>query len=155
MGKDKAAAATKDRKAGKDKKARKDGKAGAGKAKAGANGSGGTLKRLAENPLVADVVAAALVATASALKDSKKAHALAAAAGDEIEKLAKSGARDGAALWGMALEIGRRAVESFAPADAPKPARRKSAAKPGKAGTTGNAGKTGKASKSDGAAKSR
>ncbi|HEX6660738.1 MAG TPA: hypothetical protein VF067_02585, partial [Sphingomicrobium sp.] len=66
------------------------------------------------NPWVADVVAAALVATAAALKDSKKAQRLAADAGDEIEKLSKKGAERGNALWQMALEIGRRSLEELA-----------------------------------------
>jgi len=39
------------------------------------------LQAISENPLLADIVAAALVATASALKDSKKARQLAASAG--------------------------------------------------------------------------
>ena len=74
--------------------------------------SGSTLKALAQNPLVADVVAAALVATASALKDSKRARALASEAGDELAKLSKAGARQGEALWDMALQIGRRSLEA-------------------------------------------
>src|SRR6476661_8454898 len=102
----------KDKKASKDKKESKEKKASKSKS-SGGGGAASKLKRIAENPVVADVVAAALVATASALKDSKKAQAFAAAAGDEIEKLAKKQTRDGAALWGMALEIGRSALESF------------------------------------------
>ena len=47
------------------KKKKKDNKTGK------ANGSLASLKAMTENPLVADVVAAALVATAAALKDSK------------------------------------------------------------------------------------
>ena len=42
---------------------------------------GASLKSVTENPLVADVVAAALVAMASALKDSNKARKIAAEAG--------------------------------------------------------------------------
>ena len=66
-----------------------------------------SLKTLSQNPLVADIVAAALVATASALKDSKKAQRLASDAGDELTKLSKAGAKRGGALWDMALQIGR------------------------------------------------
>lgn len=118
----------KDKKASKGKKESKEKKA--SKSKSSGGGAASKLKRIAENPVVADVVAAALVATASALKDSKKAQAFAAAAGDEIEKLAKKQTRDGAALWGMALEIGRSALESFstgieAKADSDKPAGKK------------------------------
>jgi hypothetical protein len=71
------------------------------------------VKEWSQNPLVADVVAAALVATASALKDSRKAQRLAVEAGDEIEKLSKKGAERGSALWQMALEIGRRSLEEI------------------------------------------
>lgn len=90
---------------------------------------GKRLEDLANNRLVADIVAAALVATASALKDSKKAKALAASAGDELEHLAKEGAERGNAMWKLALEIGRRAIDSIAgeeakPAKKAKPAKR-------------------------------
>lgn len=71
------------------------------------------LRSLAQNPLVADVVAAALVATAAALKDSKKARKLAEVAGDEIEALAKEGADRGSAMWQLALDVGRRALETY------------------------------------------
>jgi hypothetical protein len=86
--------------------------------------SGGTtasrLKVLAENPLVADVVAAALVATASALKDSKRARALASEAGDELAKLSKAGAKSGEALWEMALQVGRRSLEALVAGEEPR-----------------------------------
>ena len=125
----------------KDKKKKKKDKVGK------ASKALGRLEVLSNNRLVADVVAAALVATASALKDSKKARALAASAGEELEQLAKEGAERGNAMWKLALEVGRRAVDTLigeedakapaalkAPAapkapKAPKPAR---AAKPAK-----------------------
>ncbi len=91
----------------KDKKKKK-------KDKASAGGTMQTLKALGQNRLVADVVAAALVATASALKDSKKAQRLAADAGDELSKLSKAGAKRGGALWDMALQIGRESLEALA-----------------------------------------
>ena len=72
-----------------------------------------TLKALSQNRLVADVVAAALVATASALKDSKKAQRLASDAGDELTKLSKAGAKRGGVLWDMALQIGRESLEAL------------------------------------------
>ena len=107
----------------KDKKKQKDGKKGK-KSKKGAAALGKIpkpakavakkVKEWTENPVVAHVVAAALVATASALKDSKKAQRLAAEAGDELEKLSKIGAERGNALWQMALEIGRRSLEELA-----------------------------------------
>ena len=105
----------------KDKKKKKD-KKGAGKAT-------DSIKALAKNPLVADVVAAALVATASALRDSKRARALASDAGDELAKLSKAGARQGEALWDMALQIGRRSMEALTSEEAPKRAKPKAKAK--------------------------
>lgn len=73
----------------------------------------GTLKTLAQNPIVADVVAAALVATAAALKDSKRARALASDVGDELSDMSKTGAKRGEALWDMALDIGRKSLEAM------------------------------------------
>lgn len=72
-----------------------------------------SLKALSQNPLVADVVAAALVATAAALKDSNKARRLAEDAGDEITAMSKSGADRGSALWKLAVEVGRSALDAF------------------------------------------
>ena len=113
------------RRVAKDKKRKKDKKA------TGAKATGG-LKALAKNPLAADIVAAALVATASALKDSRRARALATEAGDELAKLSKAGARQGEALWDMALQIGRRSLEALTSDEAPKSAKpkAKSTAKP-------------------------
>jgi hypothetical protein len=73
-----------------------------------------SLKAIAENPLVADVVAAALVATASALKDSNKARRLAADAGDQLGDMAKESADRGSEMWQLALEIGRETLKSIA-----------------------------------------
>ena len=84
----------------KDKKAKKKAKP----AKAA-----DTLKSVAMNPMVQEVVAAALVATAAALKDNRKARAMAEQAGDQIEKLAGEGAQKGKALWALALEVAKRA----------------------------------------------
>lgn len=91
----------------KDKKKKKKDKKNAASSVAG-------LKSLAQNPLVADVVAAALVATAAAIKDSNKARKLAEVAGDELEALAKEGADRGNAMWQLALTVGRRALETYA-----------------------------------------
>ena len=71
------------------------------------------LKALTANPLVADIVASALVGAASALKDAKTARKLAAHAGDELETLARQGAERGNAMWQLALDIGRRSLESL------------------------------------------
>lgn len=114
----------------KDKKTKKKDR------KKGAKGGAASLKALAQNPLVADVVAAALVATAAALKDSKRARALASDAGDELAGLAKSGAKSGEALWDMALQIGRRSLEALTaesqPTKQPKAKAKAKAAAPAK-----------------------
>ncbi len=73
-----------------------------------------SLKALTDNPLVADIVAAALVGMATALKDSEKAKRLAGKAGDELDKMAKSGAKQGSAMWDLALNIGRQTLEALA-----------------------------------------
>jgi hypothetical protein len=116
----------------KDKKKQKKDK----KGKAGAGRAATSLKAIAQNPLLADIVAAALVSTAAALKDSKKARQLAAQAGDELQKLAKEGSEKGNAMWQLALDIGRRSLESLSREIAPKRAKAgpsKVAAKRGKA----------------------
>jgi hypothetical protein len=97
----------------KDKKKKKAGKKANGAPKAKAVKAARRLKALTENPLVADVVAAALVATAAALRDSKKARQLAAQSGDQLEDLAREGAERGNAMWELALDIGRRSLEAL------------------------------------------
>lgn len=104
----------------KDKKKKKEKKAGK---------ASDSIKALAQNPLIADVVAAALVATASALKDSRRARALASEAGDELAKLSRAGARQGEALWDMALQIGRRSLEALISDESSKRSKPKSKAK--------------------------
>ena len=129
----------KDKKKKKDKKSTTGGKA----AK--------TLKSLSQNPMVADVVAAALVATASALKDSNKARRLAANVSDELEGLARDATRQGNAMWKLALDIGRKALDEISgdtkaakPTRAAKPAK---AAKPPKAARSAKPAKAAKPSK--------
>ncbi|MEA3078871.1 MAG: hypothetical protein QOF05_279 [Sphingomonadales bacterium] len=93
--------------AGTVKKRKKKGKAAPSKAAK-------SLKALAANPVVADIVAAALVGMAAALKDSDKARRLAARAGDELDKMAKTSAKQGGAMWDLALNIGRQTLDSLA-----------------------------------------
>jgi hypothetical protein len=81
------------------------------------------LQSLAENPMVANIVASALVATAAAIKDPAKARKLAAQAGDQLTDLAKGGADRGNAMWQLALDIGRRALEEFGVKELPKTVR--------------------------------
>jgi phage-related minor tail protein len=71
------------------------------------------IKTLTENPIVADVVAAALVAMATALKDSEKAKRMASDASDQLNTLSKKGAKQGNAMWDLALDIGRRTLETI------------------------------------------
>ena len=68
-------------------------------------------KKLAQNPMTTEVVAATLVAAAAALRDPRKAKALALEAADDLKKAAKSGA-DGGALWKLALDIARRSIDT-------------------------------------------
>ncbi len=100
----------------KDKKKKKDKK----KDQAGGNVVS-TLKTLGSSALVADVVAAALVATAAALKDPNKARRFASEAGDQLEKMTKDGAERGGAMWQLALDVGRRALDAMANESKPKP----------------------------------
>jgi hypothetical protein len=83
------------------------------------------VQRWTENPMVADIVAAALVASAAALKDPRKAQRLAAEAGDELEKMGKQGAERGNAMWQLALDIGRRSLEELAESGRSKSARKR------------------------------
>ena len=85
------------------------------------------LKAMAMNPMVQEVVAAALVATAAALKDTKKARAMAEDAGDQLQNLAAESTQKGKALWSLALEVARRAGNIIQ--DKPK-AKAKAKAKP-------------------------
>jgi hypothetical protein len=111
----------------KDKKKKKSGKKVGGAPKAKATKAAKRLESLARNPLVAEIVAAALVATAAALKNPDKARQLASQAGDELNALAKAGSERGNAMWQLALDIGRRSLDALAGDDTPKG---KSARKP-------------------------
>jgi len=115
----------------KDKKDKKPGKTSSGPKLSK------RLKQISDNPLVADVVTAALVAAAAALKDSNKARQIAAQAGDELTALSKKGAEQGNALGQLALDVGRRSLEAVAsenrPRKAARPKAKKAAAKPAKA----------------------
>lgn len=67
---------------------------------------------LASSPLVAEVVAAALVATAAAIRDPKKARQIASATGDELRGAAGGEPGQGSALWNLAKEVARRSLEA-------------------------------------------
>ena len=111
-----------DKKSGKKNK--KDGKkaqkaAGSQQVKTAAKPSATTTKikekvtKLASNPVVAEVVAATLVAAAAAIKDPKKARAMAVAAADELEAAAKGANDRSNVLWQLAMDVARSSVDAF------------------------------------------
>lgn len=103
---------SKDKKKKKDKKHDKKGNGSAlGKAPKQAAKS---LQAITSNPLVADVVAAALISMAAALKDSDKARRIASDAGDQLSALSKKSSKQGGVMWDLALDIGRRTLETLA-----------------------------------------
>ena len=69
-------------------------------------------KKIAKNPMATEVVAATLVAAAAALRNPKKAQALAVEAADDLKKAAKSGI-DGGALWQLALDVARKSIDEI------------------------------------------
>jgi len=69
-------------------------------------------KVIAKSPMATEVVAATLVAAAAALRDPKKARALALEAADDLKKAARSGV-DGGALWQLALDVARRSIDQI------------------------------------------
>lgn len=69
-------------------------------------------KELARSPAASEIVAATLVAAAAALRDPKKARALAAEAADDLKQAAKKGV-DGGALWQLALDVARRSIDTI------------------------------------------
>lgn len=114
----------------KDNK-KKSKKAGKGGVSASATKVTKRLRELTRNPLIADFVAATLVGAAAALKDSKKAHQLAASAEKELQELGRSGAARGSALWQLALDVGHKSLAALG--SEAKPAKRQMAkAKPAK-----------------------
>ncbi len=95
-------------------KAKKKKKSGGASASA-SNASAKVTKRLrdiSQNPMATEVVAATLVAAAAALRDPKKAKALALEAADDLKKAAKSGV-DGGALWQLALDVARKSIDQI------------------------------------------
>lgn len=69
-------------------------------------------KKIAQNPMATEVVAATLVAAAAALRNPKKAQALALEAADDLKKAAKTGV-DGGALWQLALDVARKSIDEI------------------------------------------
>jgi DeoR/GlpR family transcriptional regulator of sugar metabolism len=88
--------------------------------------------KIATNPVVAEVVASTLVAAAAAMRNPKKARAIAEAAADEIESASKQMADRGSALWKLALDVARRSIDTIGgEPEAAKP-KKKAAKKPAK-----------------------
>jgi hypothetical protein len=129
-GKGKKAAADKPKKSGKAPAKSASGKAGAAKAASAkptsakgppaqarvttiAKAAADKAADLASNPVVAEIVAATLVAAAAAIRDPKKARQIAAAAGDEWHSATKGAGQGGEALWQMAMDVGRRSLEAL------------------------------------------
>ena len=69
--------------------------------------------KVASNPIVAEVVAATLLAAAAAIRNPKRARALALAAGDELGDAAKGAAGQGSAFWQLAVDIAKRSVDAL------------------------------------------
>jgi len=102
----------------KDKKAKKLDKAKSGKkdkknkktsnlaAKVAVNAG-----KIAAGVVVEEIVAATLVAAAAAIRDPKKARAMAVAAGSELKALTDDAAKEGSALWRLALDIAGKSLD--------------------------------------------
>lgn len=69
--------------------------------------------KIRDNPVVLEIVAAALVATAAALRDPQKARRIAAEAGDELKRAGSKAGRKADAFWNLALDIARRSVDAL------------------------------------------
>lgn len=100
-----ASAEAADGKPAKPRKAQKVAKAVAG-AKAAA-------ARIGDNPVVAEVVAAALVATAAALRNPKQARRMASDAATELKGAIKEGGQKSSPFWQLALDVARRSIDSL------------------------------------------
>ena len=99
-------------------------------AKAGREQStGSTFKKLADSPIVAELVDAALTSTAAALKDPTKAREMAGNAQQELTAVARDASKKGSAIWKLALEFGRQALDTLA-GEAKGPKAAKAATKP-------------------------
>jgi hypothetical protein len=104
----------------KDKKARADKPAkaaGGARLPKGLRKAGKAALKLAEQPVVSEAVAAALLAAAAALRDppatKRGAKAAGEGAGDAAEGAGKQAGALGDALKAIALDVARRTVESW------------------------------------------
>jgi hypothetical protein len=105
----------------KDKKDKKDKKAKAGKQGVklpkSLRKAGEKAMELAREPMVSEIVAAALLSAAAALRDNKNVGRAAGAAGEEglaaAGELGKQASKVGDALRGLALDLARRTLDNW------------------------------------------
>jgi hypothetical protein len=83
--------------------------------------------KLAAGVVIEEIVAATLVAAAAAIRDPKKARAMAAAAGSELKALTNEATKEGSALWKLALDVAGQSLQAI---DATSKAKSAPAAKP-------------------------
>ena len=102
----------------KEKKTKAKAKKAAGKAKVAKVLKG--AKKVAKHPMATEIVAATLVAAAAALRNPKKAQALALEAADDLKKAAKTGV-DGGALWKLAMDVARKSIDAIGAEGTAKP----------------------------------
>lgn len=106
-----------------------------GKKAGKAQGAAGKLRKasakLAKSPVVTEVVAATLVAAAAALRNPKKARAIAESAADEIGTASKEIADKGSALWKLAMDVARETMDAIAGEHEPAAKPKKKASKAG------------------------
>ncbi len=121
----------------KDKKKQKDDKkAKPDKLKKAVKKASKKAAKIAANPLVAEVVAATLLAAAAAIRNPKKAREIALAAGDEMTTAARGAVGPGNVFWKLALDVAKKSVDALGETQRPvkaagvrKPAAKKPAAK--------------------------
>jgi hypothetical protein len=107
--------------------------------------------KLADSPVVSEVVAAALLSAAAALRENDGARRKAVKAGnvalDAVEGISKDSGKVGDSLRKLALDLARRTLDSWDRADSSAAAKAKPArpaSKPAKAGArSGKGGKKG------------
>lgn len=71
------------------------------------------IKSAAQSPVVAEVVAATLVAAAAALRDPKRARAMATEVADDLREATKQAEAKAGVFWQMALDIARKSVDAM------------------------------------------
>ena len=98
----------------KDKKKKKDGKKDkAAKLDKAVKKASRRAAKIAANPLVAEVVAATLLAAAAAIRNPRKAREIALSAGDELGNAAKGAVGQGNAFWKLAMDVAKRSVDAL------------------------------------------